>query len=144
METCPHCFNVVLPKEDNTCPDCLNSFYDYHDANPLLTTFVLTEGMILPDICCICNTTTKRKKKFTDSCDPTIWRVGDPSFNYSSEGGRTKIPLAPVVEINIPLCKICEKQYRNIHRHTEFENSEMTFIVSKIFRDKVIVINDNQ
>jgi hypothetical protein len=144
METCPHCFNIVLPRDDNTCPACQNSFYDYHDSNPLLTTFVITERMILPDICCICNTTTNSKMKFTDKCDPAIWRVGDPSFNYSNECERTKIPLSPIVEINIPLCKNCEKQYSNIHKHTEFENSEMTFIVSKIFRDKVILLNENQ
>jgi hypothetical protein len=142
METCPHCFNIVLPKEDNSCPSCLRNINDLTDSNPLLTTYVIGEKTILPEICCICTTPTKRKKKYSERCDPKVWHPNDLSLYENTRVGLVKKDLAPTVKIIMPLCNKCEKKYNNLLRYVDYEQREMTFIISKVFRDKVVLENN--
>jgi hypothetical protein len=142
METCPHCFNFVLPKDDRSCPSCLQSIDDLEDANTLLTTFIINEKMKLPEICCICGISTNRKKIFRERCDPAIWHPEDKTLYEYTRIGLVKRDIAPTVEIKLPLCRKCEKGYKIILRYVEYENHEMTFIVSKVFCGKAVIENN--
>jgi len=143
METCPHCFNIILPKDDRSCPSCLRNIDDLEGANTSLTTFVINEKMKLPEICCICGISTNRMKVFSERCDPAVWHPDDKTLYDYSRAWPIKKDIAPTVEIKMPLCSICEKRYKNILQYVEYENHEMTFIVSKVFREKVLLENSH-
>jgi hypothetical protein len=112
---CPHCYTRVIPKADGCCPACQNDTRDVAGLDTSRTTIRVSQGDILPPICCECGQYTSRvvsihKKTGPRDEGPTLLGAAVLWVFFRSLGARLLLRAAGstlVVNVTMPQCDAC-------------------------------------
>lgn len=143
---CPHCFTRMIPKADGTCPACQKDTRDMRGTDPTRTSLRVSQGDVLPAICCDCGHETERRVAV---CQSSCGEQDQPSgvvqafialfiswpmaIYFFLRG----IKKTSVVSIKMPQCKECAQRSTPHPRYVDFPNARMTFVVHKNLKEAI-------
>jgi hypothetical protein len=140
---CPHCYTRIVPKSDGSCPACQKNTQDTTGLDVSRTSIHVSQGDILPAVCCDCGQPTSRTvavyRKSSGGDEPSTalglaiivlvsWLAG---LLLLLRGAANK----SVAQVKIPQCEACAERGSPEPRFVDFANARMTFIVHKNLKD---------
>jgi len=151
---CPHCLTRVIPKADGTCPACQKHVRDTRGADPSRTSLRVSQGTVLPAICCDCGRQTERcvtvclSSRGQQDQEPGFAKtlmallVGWPVLLTLLFRGMhilfRGVDSTSLVQVKMPQCRACAQLGTPQPRYVDFANARMTFIVHKNLKDAVL------
>ena len=143
---CPHCFVRMVPKADGTCPACQQDTRGAFGTDPTRTSLCVSQGTVLPSICCDCGEEAERSVAVCRSSDgeqdqPSGFvqllialLVSWPMALYFFLRG---IHKTSIVQVNIPQCHECARNATPQPRYVDFANARMTLVVHKNLKEAI-------
>ena len=74
---CPHCHSRVAVKRDGVCPNCQQNTNDLTGVDAGKATLHIEVASALPDLCCLCGVSTRRRVRVEDGANEKLQR--DPA-----------------------------------------------------------------
>lgn len=144
---CPHCFTRVIASTDNVCPACHENVLVDGNGDPTLTSMVIRPSSWLPQRCYRCDSPTSRfvtvRRSSGTGDDNLLVRLltllsspFDFIGTYSPSSRRS-------VKIKMPQCSRCGRLGEPEPGHVDFERFEVTFVVSRRFRERATAHDEN-
>ena len=136
---CPHCYTRIVPKSDGSCPACQKDTRDTTGLDLSRTSIQVSQGDVLPPICCGCGQQTSRVvavyRKTSSGGEPSTL-VGAVVFALLSWCVGIWLMLrgianTTVAEVKMPQCEACGRQGPPEPRYVDFANARMTFVVHR-------------
>lgn len=140
---CPHCFTRVVPKSNGLCPACQKDMRDTTRLDLARASIRVSQGDVLPKICCDCGETTSRvvkvyqkhaAKEQPSSLAATLifllssWAMGSWLFLRG-------MAETSVAEVAMPQCERCARRGDPKPRYVDFSNARMTFVVHRNLKE---------
>jgi hypothetical protein len=144
---CPHCYTRIVPKSDGSCPACQKDTRDTTGLDLSRTSIQVSQGEMLPPICCGCGQQTSRTvvvyRKATPPGEPStfvgaavFWLLSWPLGIWLMLRGMAN---ATVVEVKVPQCEVCARRGSPEPRYVDFANARMTLIVHRNLKGAMAV-----
>lgn len=140
---CPHCYTRIVPKSDGSCPACQQDTRDTTGLDLSRTSIRVSQGDLLPPVCCGCGQQTSRVV--------SVYRKTSPAEEPSTIFGTVIFGLVSwsiglwlmlrgmanttVVEIKMPQCEACAGRGPPEPRYVDFGNARMTLVVHRNLKD---------
>ena len=161
LTECPHCFTVVHPRADGSCPACQLNTRDAQGVNPDRTTVTIGEQSQLPDLCCECGLPARRTVRVRAS-KPVDGDV--PAGRTQSQVASTHSivslllgPLGALVDklvngspsdwnnfwVSIVQCDECATRGAPTPLRADYEHFMMRFVVHCNFQRQFEKLNDS-
>jgi hypothetical protein len=143
LTDCPYCHTRVVPKADGTCPACQKNALEATRPDSSWTTIRVSQGDVLPPICCECGQPTSRVVAISRTARPG----GEPS---TSVGVAVFLVFSwllglwlmlrgmantTAAKVTLPQCESCGRRGPPEPRYVDFANARMTFLVHKNLKD---------
>ncbi|KNY27616.1 hypothetical protein [Pseudobacteroides cellulosolvens] len=148
---CPHCYERVFPKQDNTCPSCGKNVLDTTEDMECYDLVELKDKQKLPEICFVCGESTKNKAKISysrkyGSKDYLIVKLivlifSPIIFLFSLIANQNR--RFAKIKVYMPICGQCSKKERPEPKYINYDNYSICFIVHKNFKDAFVNVNSN-
>jgi len=78
---CPHCHSRVAVGREGICPNCRRDTNDPTGVDPDMSTLHVKQGVTLPDLCCLCGVTTRRKVRVEDHTSEPVHEASNGQFD---------------------------------------------------------------
>ena len=140
---CPHCYTRIVPMSDGCCPACRKNTRETTGADLSRTSIRVSQGDVLPPVCCDCGLVTSRVV--------SVYRKNTPSGEPPTSFGAAifalfSLPLGlwlmlrgmantTVAQTQMPQCDTCGTWGPPEPRYVDFGNATMTFIVHSNLKD---------
>ena len=130
---CPHCHIRVIPKADNTCPNCQENVTDMTGVDPSRVPLVVSERDEFPAYCYSCNQYTDQYVRASSdgesSIELLILRESQPEDTMN-------------IIVFLPVCELCsEKEIELVE--ADYDRQSMTIMVHWGFRARVLQFREN-
>lgn len=130
---CPHCHIRVIPRADNTCPNCQENVADMTGVNPSWVSLSVSERDEYPTYCYSCNQYTDQYVRVAADNDSAVVRLlfGDPLPEHTSN-----------IIVFLPVCESCiENEVELVE--SDYDRQAMKIMVHRGFRDRVLQYREN-
>jgi len=137
---CIHCYGMVSPSKDGTCPSCQRNINDPAGANTDLTGVEFVDGEKLPMFCITCASAASRLVEFSW---PPAELVEEKKYFWAhllgALGGVIALPVGPekkaeTMRLSIPVCEAHVGAWNLQPVRVYFDEHRMKFAVHKQFK----------
>jgi len=157
---CPHCFTLVYPRSDGSCPAFQLDTRDTHGIDPERTTVIIGEHSQLPDLCCECGLPARRTARVRASKpvdgDVPAGRTQNEAASTLSIVSLLLGPLGALIDrlvnggpsgwnnfwVSITQCDECATLGAPTPLRADYEHFTMRFVVHRNFQRQFEALND--
>jgi hypothetical protein len=151
---CPHCYAKVIPSNDGRCPACSRNVNESTGRDPNLTAVIVRESDKQPGTCAFCDSPTSRfveiikSRREKGASSPVGSALLAFSILFSGALGLLMVLFSRSgrhyrlrLRMKLPQCDQCAKQGKPEPVHADFYEGELTFVVHREFRRRLLELN---